>query len=213
MLKKKSDDYKEESKEKFNKQAEKFDSDKTGKHSRELYDNILHKLSQFSFNKLLDVGCGTGNLLSLITKKYEIQLSGVDLSPNMLNIANEKLGEKADLRLGDSENLPFKDESFDMVTCTDSFHHYPHPENVLAEIKRVLNPKGTLLIADPWAPTPFRQLVNMYMRLFSKGGNVKLYSKNDIHKLLNNSGFKNIKWEPIKDKNAFIVTCKSNLTL
>lgn len=213
MLKKKSDDYKEESKEKFNKQAEKFDSDKTGKHSRELYDNILHKLSQFSFNKLLDVGCGTGNLLSLITKKYEIQLSGVDLSPNMLNIANEKLGEKADLRLGDSENLPFKDESFDMVTCTDSFHHYPHPENVLAEIKRVLNPKGTLLIANPWAPTPFRQLVNMYMRLFSKGGNVKLYSKNDIHKLLNNSGFKNIKWEPIKDKNAFIVTCKSNLTL
>ncbi len=213
MLKKKSDDYKEESKEKFNKQAEKFDSDKTGKHSRELYDNILHKLSQFSFNKLLDVGCGTGNLLSLITKKYEIQLSGVDLSPNMLNIANEKLGEKADLRLGDSENLPFKDECFDMVTCTDSFHHYPHPENVLAEIKRVLNPKGTLLIADPWAPTPFRQLVNMYMRLFSKGGNVKLYSKNDIHKLLNNSGFKNIKWEPIKDKNAFIVTCKSNLTL
>ncbi len=209
MLKKKSNDYKEESKETFNKQAEKFDSDNTGKHSRELYDDVLHKLSQFSFNKLLDVGCGTGNLLSLISSKYEVQLSGVDLSPNMLKIAHDKLGENADLRLGDSENLPFKDKSFDMVTCTDSFHHYPHPENVLAEIKRVLNSKGTLLIADPWAPTPLRQLVNLYMRFFSKGGNVKLYSKNDIYKLLNNTGFKNIKWEQITGKNAFTVTCKA----
>jgi ubiquinone/menaquinone biosynthesis C-methylase UbiE len=207
MLKKKSDDYKEESREKFNKQAVKFDSDNEGKHSRELYDDVLHKLSQFSFNKLLDVGCGTGNLLSLIYNKYEVQLSGVDLSPNMLDIALDKLGEKADLRWGDSENLPFEDGSFDMVTCTDSFHHYPHPENVLSEIKRVLNPKGTLLIADPWAPTPFRQLANIYMR-FSKGGNVKLYSNIEIHKLLNNTGFKNIEWEQISGKNAFIVTCK-----
>ncbi len=207
MLKKKSNDYKEESKLKFNQQAEKFDSDNAGKHSRELYDDILRKLSQFSFNKLLDVGCGTGNLLSLISNKYEVQLSGVDLAPNMLDIARDKLGEKADLKLGDSENLPFEDNSFDMVTCTDSFHHYPHPENVLAEINRVLNPKGTLLIADPWAPTPLRQLVTIYMH-FSKGGDVKLYSKDDIHKLLNNTGFKNIEWEQIQGKNAFIVTCK-----
>ena len=205
MLKKKSDDYKEESKEKFNKQAEKFDSGIGGKHSRELYADVLHKLDQFSFNTLLDVGCGTGNLLSLISSKYEVQLSGVDISKNMLEIAQDKLGEKADLRVGDSENLPFDDDTFDIVTCTDSFHHYPRPENVLKEMKRVLKPKGRLLIVDPYAPTPFRQLVNIYMH-FNKSGDVKIYSKTEIHKLLENTGFKDIEWEQVAGKNAFIVT-------
>jgi ubiquinone/menaquinone biosynthesis C-methylase UbiE len=208
MLKKKSDDYKEESREKFNKQAEKFDSGSGGKHSRELYDNVLHKLDQFSFNNLLDVGCGTGKLLSLISSKYEVQLYGVDLSKNMLEIARNKLGEKADLRVGDSESLPFEDDSFEMVTCTDSFHHYPHPENVLAEVRRVLKPKGILLIADPWAPTPFRQLVNIFMH-FSKGGDVKIYSESEIRELLENTCFKIIEWEQITGKNAFIVTASN----
>ena len=68
---------------------------------------------------------------------------------NILKIARDKSGEKADLRVGDSENLPFDDDTFDMITCTDSFHHYPNSENVLAEIRRVLRPQGRLLIADP----------------------------------------------------------------
>jgi len=205
MLKKKSNDYKEESREKFNKQAAKFDSGYGGKHSRELYDNVLHKLSQFSFNNILDVGCGTGNLLSLISSKYKVQLYGIDLSPNMLEIARNKLDGNADLRVGDSENLPFENESFDIVTCTDSFHHYPHPENVLEEIKRVIKPKGRILISDPYAPTPFRQLVNIYMH-FSKSGDVKIYSEAEIRKLLENIGFKSIEWKQVAGKNAFIVT-------
>ena len=208
MSKKKANDYKEESKEEFNKQAEKFDTENIGKHSRELYDNIIYKLGQFSFTKLLDVGCGTGNLLSLIYSKFNVEIAGIDLSPNMLEIARNKLGENADLRLGDSENLPFENETFDIVTCTDSFHHYPNPENVLAEFKRVLKPKGTSIIADPWAPTPFRQLVNIFMQ-FNKGGNVKLYSEAEIRGLFENAGFKNIEWEKIAGKNAFIVTASN----
>jgi len=208
MPKKKAQDYKEESKKKFNEQAEKFDSGYGGKHSRELYDDILKRLDQFSFNKLLDVGCGTGNLLSFISSKYDTQIAGIDLSPNMLEIARKKLGEKADLRVEDSENLPFDDSTFDIVTCTDSFHHYPHPENVLAEMRRVLKPGGTVVIADPWAPTPFRQFVNISMR-FSKGGEVKLYGETEIRKLLKNAGFKAIELEQIKGKNAFIVTASN----
>ena len=208
MLKKKSNDYKKESREKFNKHAEKFDSGSGGKHSRELYVDVLQKLDQFSFNNLLDIGCGTGNLLLLLSSKYEAQLSGVDLSKNMLEIAQNKLGEKADLRVGDSENLPFDDDTFDIITCTDSFHHYPHPENVLKEVKRVLKPKGRLLIADPYAPTPFRQLANIYMH-FSKSGDVKIYCEDEIRKLLENAGFKSIEWEQIAGKNAFIVTASN----
>ena len=105
------------------------------------------------FDSLLDIGCGTGNLLSLISERYDAEIAGVDLTPKMLNIARIKIGDKADLKLGDSEYLPFDNDKFDMVICTDSFHHYPHPENVLKEINRVLKPGGSVLIADPYTPT------------------------------------------------------------
>lgn len=71
--------------------------------------------------------------------------------------------------------------------------------------ERVFKPKGILLIADPWAPTPFRQLVNIFMH-FSKDGDVKIYSKPEIHKLLENTGFNDNEWKQITGENAFIVT-------
>ena len=100
---------------------------------------------------------------------YNVKIAGVDLTPNMLDIARDKLGYQADLRLGDSENLPFEDYNFDMVICTDSFHHYPHPDKVLKEFSRVLKTSGGLLIADPYAPSPFRQLLNLYFHIVKVG--------------------------------------------
>jgi ubiquinone/menaquinone biosynthesis C-methylase UbiE len=142
-----------------------------------------------------------------VSSKYKVEIAGIDISSNMLKIARDKLGEKPDLRVGDSEKLPFEDKSFDIVTCTDSFHHYPHPENVLTEIKRVLKPKGILIIVDVWAPIPFRQLGNLMIHI-KKGGAVRFYSEAEIHKLLENAGFKTIKWEQV-GKTAFITTASN----
>ncbi|MCZ3365230.1 MULTISPECIES: class I SAM-dependent methyltransferase [Methanobacterium] len=204
MLKNKADNYKEKSKKSFNQQAENYDAGYYGKHANALYNTVLQKLNQFSFNKLLDVGCGTGNLLSLISSKYEVQIVGIDLSPEMLNIARNKLDETADLRLCDSESLPFNDNSFDMVICTDSFHHYPNPANVLAEVKRVLKAGGNFIITDPWLATPFRQFANIFMP-FNKDGDIKIYGESEIRKLLENAGFNTIEWEQL-NKRAFIAT-------
>jgi ubiquinone/menaquinone biosynthesis C-methylase UbiE len=206
MLKKDAEDYKIESREKFHKQAEKYDSGNKGKHARSLYESVINKLDVLSFNNLLDVGCGTGNLLKLISTRYDVQISGADLTPKMLNIARIKLGDKADLKVGDSEELPFDNDKFDMVICTDSFHHYPHPEKVLAEIRRVLQQDGMLLIADPYTPTPLRQLVNLYFKL-SRSGDVKIYPKSDIRKLLEEAGFISIEYEHA-GTNAFIATAQ-----
>jgi ubiquinone/menaquinone biosynthesis C-methylase UbiE len=206
MLKKDAEDYKIESREKFHKQAEKYDSGNKGKHARSLYESVINKLDVLSFNNLLDVGCGTGNLLKLISTRYDVQISGADLTPKMLNIARIKLGDKADLKVGDSEELPFDNDKFDMVICTDSFHHYPHPEKVLAEIRRVLQQDGMLLIADPYTPTPLRQLVNLYFKL-SRSGDVKIYPESDIRKLLEEAGFISIEYEHA-GTNAFIATAQ-----
>ena len=206
MLKKDAEDYKIESREKFHKQAEKYDSGNKGKHARSLYESVINKLDELSFNNLLDVGCGTGNLLSLINTRYDTQIAGVDLTPKMLNIARIKLGDDADLKVADSEDLPFEDNKFDMVICTDSFHHYPHPENVLKEIRRVLELDGMIIIADPYTPTPLRQMVNLYFKL-SRSGDVKIYSESDIRNLLENTGFESVKYEQT-GPNAFIATAQ-----
>ncbi len=185
MVKKKAGDYNEE-------------------HGKKLHDGVISKLNHISFNNLLDVGCGTGNLLSRISSKYEVKIAGVDISPDRLEIARDKLGEKADLRVGDSENLPFDDECFDVITCTDSFHHYPHPGNVLIEFKRILKPEGHIIIADLSVPQPFKQLSNLLIP-FTKDGDVRIYSESEIRKLLVNTGFKGFEWEQI-NMSAFIVT-------
>jgi ubiquinone/menaquinone biosynthesis C-methylase UbiE len=60
----------------------------------------------------------------------------------------ETSGGRLHLVQGDSERLPFQDNAFDVITCTHSFHHYPHQQKVVAEMHRVLRPGGRLLIID-----------------------------------------------------------------
>jgi ubiquinone/menaquinone biosynthesis C-methylase UbiE len=205
MFVKKSDDYKEQSRKKYDKDAQNYDSGDRGHHARELYSVVLNKLEDFRFNRILDVGCGTGNLLSYISSENEVDIAGVDISPNMLEIARNKLGEVADLREGDSENLPFEDESFNMVICNDSFHHYPKPEKVLTEIRRVLEPGGNILISDPYGAFLVRLILNFKL-YFNKEGDVKIYSKGELCKFLENTGYEAIECNIIPDKNAILVT-------
>jgi ubiquinone/menaquinone biosynthesis C-methylase UbiE len=103
---------------------------------------------------VLDVGCGTGTLLSLLSRDPRAErLVGLDYSGEMARRAAAKFaaGDAAG-RLtavqGDAEHLPFHDGSFDILTCCNSFHHYPHPAAALAEFRRVLRPGGRLLLLD-----------------------------------------------------------------
>ena len=176
-----------------------------GRQARSLYPRVLEELGPLEFDTILDVGCGTGTLLSLITyKNSNATISGIDLSPEMIRVAKSKLGEKADLRVGDSEELPWTESNFDVLLNTQSFHHYPNPGKVLAEMKRVLKPNGHLIIADLWRPTPVRQIMNLLMR-FTKDGDVRVYSEKEICRLVEGSGFKSIEWGVINSE-AFIIS-------
>jgi ubiquinone/menaquinone biosynthesis C-methylase UbiE len=102
--------------------------------------------------RILDVGCGTGQLAAAILERLpEARVWGLDLSPRMLDHARRRAAESGGrffLVQGDSEQLPFADDSFDVVTCSHSFHHYPHQDRVAAEMFRVLRPGGRLLLLD-----------------------------------------------------------------
>lgn len=198
----KSQEFKEKSKAAFDLQAKFYDSTYYGQHAQKLYSRVIDTMNENEFKNVLDIGCGTGNILFELLKKKNVTAAGIDLSENMLAIAKNRLGDKADLRKGDSENLPWESNAFDMIICTDSFHHYPNPKGVLTEMHRVLSPEGKIVIADPWLPTPLRQISNLFIP-FSKDGDIKMYSHKDMIKLTEECKLSLISWELV-GTNAFI---------
>jgi ubiquinone/menaquinone biosynthesis C-methylase UbiE len=102
--------------------------------------------------RILDIGCGTGLFAVRALERFpRAEVWGLDLSDGMLRQGQARRQAAAGrfhLVQGDSERLPFADNTFDAVTCTHSFHHYPHQRRVVAEMHRVLRPGGRLLIID-----------------------------------------------------------------
>lgn len=189
-------DIKERSKSTFNQQADTYDEDIHGQHARTLYPVLLSKLAHIPFQRSLDLGCGTGEMMKMLLQSDDQrELYGIDLSEKMLSVAESKLSGKVRLVLGDSEHLPFADNFFDVVYCNDSFHHYSAPENVIREVQRVLKPGGTFLIGDCWQPLVGRAIMNFYMR-HSKEGDVKIYSKEEMVSLLSQC-FHDVLWEQV----------------
>jgi demethylmenaquinone methyltransferase/2-methoxy-6-polyprenyl-1,4-benzoquinol methylase len=159
---------------------------------------VISVLNPKTGSSFLDVGCGTGILLEQLAKlNKDLELSGLDLSEEMLSVARQKLEKyfNVNLRLGSVAKLPFKDNYFDYVTCVHSFHHHPDSLKSLKEMKRVLKPGGKLLLADVSLDGPFRSLFQVFeQRLFPKReSDIQRYTKAKMKELFENAGFKNIK--------------------
>ena len=78
-------DYKKLSESTFNMQAKTYDTDKNGKHARTLYQHVINQLETIKFDNLLDVGCGTGEILTTVKRLYpNTSMYGIDISEEML---------------------------------------------------------------------------------------------------------------------------------
>lgn len=107
---------------------------------------MLDLLAIHPRDKVLDVGCGSGVLLSRIAATYRTEGVGVDISLSSLTTASLKDPHVNRYSLADGESLPFEDESFDYVLSFDLLEHLPEPEKCIWEMGRVLKPGGMLLI-------------------------------------------------------------------
>lgn len=177
-------DYQTESQRAFDRQAPVYDTSGYSRHAQALYPVVLAQLAQVPHRSVLDLGCGTGALLAAILGRWpETDCTGLDLSEGMLGEARRKLGSRARLVQGEAATLPFADGSFEVVVCTDSFHHYPQPERVLEEVRRVLRPGGVFLLADTTAPAPVRGVLNCLLP-WGHSGDVRLYGPKEVSALL-----------------------------
>jgi ubiquinone/menaquinone biosynthesis C-methylase UbiE len=105
---------------------------------------VLRCIDSRPEHAVLDVGCGTGIILSQVQGR---QRCGIDLSRFMVTRARERLGTRAEILLGDAEELPFPSQSFDRVIASSLFSHVLHPDRVAAELKRVLKPGGRIVVS------------------------------------------------------------------
>ena len=106
--------------------------------------------------RVLEVGCGTGLNLKLY-QEAGCEIHGIDLSPSMVNAASKKLGEKADISVGDASQMPYQDNSFDLVVGMFTLHEMPGSIRlpVINEMARVMKMDGRLLLVD-FHPGPVR---------------------------------------------------------
>lgn len=120
---------------------------------------------------ILDIATGTGDLAINLAQTNADKIIGLDISNGMLEIGKQKIKKKQledtiEMILGDSENMPFPDNSFDAITVAFGVRNFETLEKGLAEILRVLKPNGIFVILETSVPikTPFKQGYYVYTK-------------------------------------------------
>ena len=133
--------------------------------------HVREKVFQIKPGTILDVATGTGDLAIELSKIPKAHIIAVDISQGMLSVGEKKvkelnLSDRITMQVADSENLPFADESFDAVTVSFGIRNFENLEKGLTEIKRVLRPKGRLVILETSVPTrfPYKQGYKLYTK-------------------------------------------------
>ncbi|WNB76954.1 class I SAM-dependent methyltransferase [Methylomonas koyamae] len=101
---------------------------------------------------ILDIGCGRGNSFALLETQFQPQrIAGIEIDPALLADAvraGSQCSCRVDVTLGNAEQLPYPDASFDVLFCHQSFHHIVKHREAMQEFYRVLKPGGLLLFAE-----------------------------------------------------------------
>ncbi len=132
---------------------------------------VVNIVKESAPKTVLDIATGTGDLAINLAETDADKIVGLDISSGMLDIGKQKiknknLDSKIDMILGDSENMPFEDNTFDAITVAFGVRNFETLENGLKEILRVLKPGGTFVILETSMPdkTPYKQGYNFYTK-------------------------------------------------
>ena len=160
-----------------------------------LQKKALAELRPVAADRVLDVACGAGALVTHVAPRVE-RVAGIDLSSGMLAIARSHLSaidpghrNNVELHLGSSDALPFADGEFTALVCTTALHHFPQPERSIAEMARVLSPGGRVVIGDACRDSLAAKLADPIYRRFEEG-HVGLQRKRDIEAMLTRAGLR-----------------------
>lgn len=118
-------------------------------------NNLLEHIIRYDFvtgnpeHVVLDIGCGSGHGSNTLAKKFK-KVHGVDVAQEAIDYAKAHWQEpNIEFSIGDSMNMPFADNTFDVVVAFEVFEHLTDWRKFLSEIKRVLKPNGIVYLSTP----------------------------------------------------------------
>ena len=149
----------------------------------------FEKVADLPAERVLDVACGTGQLLEMLAERSGLpELVGIDKVPAMLNVARQRIGQRATLLECEAAQLPFDNANFQLVTSTNALHHFTDVDATLQEIRRVMSPNGNLVITD-WCRNYFwMRLLNRILP-WTHHAHVHTFSINELEQSLAQAGF------------------------
>ena len=118
---------------------------------------LVSRLETGRAESVLDVACGTGAVALELARRYGCRVTGVDQSPEMLDSARRRVGNRVELVEARAEALPFEDATYDGLTFTYLLRYVDDPAATVAELVRVLRPGGVMaslefhVPPEPWA--------------------------------------------------------------
>jgi len=121
------------------------------RYSRGSLGKLVELLPLTGDERILDIACGTGRLEGLLRQDHpDLDVTGVDLSPHMIDVARGRLPEDVRTRWlqGTLETLQLPEASFDLVTCNNAFHLFPEQQASLVKMARLTRPGGVVAIVD-----------------------------------------------------------------
>jgi len=140
------------------------------KHGKEMSDAVIIKYIQKKIQDLtrkgkirvLDIGCGGGQLLETFTKTKYVEVYGLDISEKVLRIAKQKgyIVHKINL---EKDKLPFSNEYFDIIVANDLIEHLIDPDKVLTEIHRVSHSNTKIIICVPNINSPISFFIQLFL--------------------------------------------------
>ena len=113
-------------------------------------EKLMHFINAEEKQSFLEVGCGNGAVCKHVVKKYLLNVTGVDIDPEQIQLAQENSDDTPDIQFSvvDATKLPFQDNDFDIVLSFGVMHHISNWLNALGEIRRVLKPGGYFIYYD-----------------------------------------------------------------
>jgi SAM-dependent methyltransferase len=145
---------------------------------RKLITQILYSVPKNLNQKILDIGCGTGRNLVLLSQFGNP--FGIDIAPEAINFCQKR--HLKNVYLVKNDRYPFPDKFFDLVTCFDVLEHVKDERTILSEINRVLKVDGHLIILVPAAPI-------LWGRLDTDSHHYRRYTKINLAEMLEENGF------------------------
>lgn len=180
-------DFNKYSKAAYNNKADYYNNTPDGQFTKIFKEMLCENMILKKNSHVLDIACGNGTLLKMLSVKQEIQGYGIDISDRMVQNATRNCSDMT-FKVAGCEDIPFDSEFFETVTVCAAYHHFPDIKLFALEASRVMKSGGYLYIAEIYLPTILRVICNPFVPL-SKEGDVKFYSPNEIVDNLERYGF------------------------